>query len=154
MIIWSYFYSSHGYVLIHNHNEQKWLKGNRLRKPSTSPSEFTNYGDGIDVSASGGNYVSGSRDTNPNAHLDYVYSTIYKRTQSGEIIPAYGWKAGTSMAAPQVAGAMALVRSLRPQSTPDEVTGYIKETAVTGPGGTKYHGTGHLNLKHLLKTVR
>lgn len=137
----------------HDNNEQKWLKGDRLEKPSTYPSEFTNYGDGIDLSASGGNYVPGSRDTNPKAHLDYVYSTIYKRTQSDEIVPAYGWKAGTSMAAPQVAGAIALIRSLRPRSTPDEVTEYLKETAVSGPGGSKYHGAGHLNLKRLLKRI-
>lgn len=138
----------------HDDNEEIWLSGNRLVEPTTTPGSYTNYGEGVDVSAAGGNYRPGSLETNPNAYNDLVYSTIYKQTLSGEFISGYGWKAGTSMAAPQVSGAIALVRSLRPSSTETEVKEYIRETASDAPGGSEYHGAGHLDLKRLLKAVK
>jgi subtilisin family serine protease len=55
------------------------------------------------------------------------------------------------MAAPQVTGAAALVRSLRPDASVDEVESLIKETASRAPGAQSYHGAGHLDLKRLVK---
>jgi subtilisin family serine protease len=55
------------------------------------------------------------------------------------------------MAAPQVTGAYALVRSLRPDASPEEVESLIRETAQRAPGGELYHGAGHLDLRALVK---
>ena len=88
----------------------------------------------------------------PRRVRDLVYSTIVTTTyedgpdddedepvnRPSEIVdtePGYGWKAGTSMAAPQVAGAVALVRSLRPDASVEAVESLIRETASDAPGG-------------------
>jgi subtilisin family serine protease len=137
----------------HDWNEEKWLTGNRLEKPTTQPAFYTNYGSDVDVSAAGGNADLEAFNNNvPGAQRDLVYSTIYETTESGGTIASYGWKAGTSMAAPQVTGAVALVRSLRPDASVSEVESLIKETA--SDLGKEYHGAGHLDLKRLVKRAR
>lgn len=65
---------------------------------------FSNYGAGIDVIAPG---VS-------------IYSTL----PGG----SYGTKSGTSMAAPHVAGVVALMRSANPELTPAQVRGLLQGT--------------------------
>jgi len=54
------------------------------------------------------------------------------------------------MSAPQVTGTYALVRSLQPDASPQEVEELIKETAQDAPGGELYHGSGHLDLRRLV----
>jgi subtilisin family serine protease len=152
----------------HSDNEAKWLTGNRLEEPTDEPAFYTNYGSAVDVSAAGGNADREALDRIPEAERDLVYSTTVTYTyedgpdddedepvnRPGEIVDkeaSYGWKAGTSMAAPQVAGAVALVRSLRPDASVDEVESLIKETASRAPGGETYHGAGHLDLERLVK---
>ncbi|WP_266081198.1 S8 family peptidase [Haladaptatus caseinilyticus] len=136
----------------HSDNEEKWLTGNRLEEPTTEPAFYTNYGGAVDVSAAGGNADLEALDNEvPGSENDLVYSTIYETDESGNTVPGYGWKAGTSMAAPQIAGAVALVRSLRPNASVEEVESLIQETANSAPGGETYHGAGHLNLKRLVK---
>lgn len=132
-------------------NEEKWLSGDRLEDPTNSPAFYTNYGGAVDVSAAGGDADLEELATNEKAYNDLVYSTVYEADESGTTVPGYGWKAGTSMAAPQVAGAVALVRSLRPDASVEEVEGLIQETASSAPGGETYHGAGHLNLERLVK---
>lgn len=58
------------------------------------------------------------------------------------------------MAAPQVAGAVALVRSLQPDASVEAVEGLIQETASNAPGGETYHGAGHLDLERLVKRAQ
>ncbi|SIR89566.1 Subtilase family protein [Haladaptatus litoreus] len=136
----------------HSDNEEKWLTGNRLEEPTTQPAFYTNYGGAVDVSAAGGNAdLEAFNNEVPGSENDLVYSTIYETDESGNTVPGYGWKAGTSMAAPQIAGAVALVRSLRPKASVEEVESLIQETASSAPGGETYHGAGHLNLKRLVK---
>lgn len=132
-------------------NEEKWLSGNRLEEPTTDPAFYTNYGGAVDVSAAGGDADLEALATTPKAYNDLVFSTINTTDEDGTVVPGYGWKAGTSMAAPQVAGAVALVRSLRPDATVDEVESLIKETASMPDEGPRYHGAGHLDLEELVK---
>ena len=136
----------------HSDNEEKWLTGNRLEEPTTEPAFYTNYGSAVDVSAAGGNADQEALGNGvEGAERDLVYSTIYETDENGDTVAGYGWKAGTSMAAPQVAGAVALVRSLRPDASVTEVESLIRETASSAPGGETYHGAGHLDLKRLVK---
>ena len=122
----------------HSDNEAKWLTGDRLEEPTTDPAPYTNYGDAVDVSAGGGNY-------DPSGPANYYRDLVFSTIQGG-----YGWKAGTSMAAPQVSGAVALVRSLNPDATVDEVESLIRDTASMPDEGETYHGAGHLTLEALI----
>jgi len=135
----------------HSDNEAKWLTGNRLDEPTTDPAPYTNYGSAVDVSAGGGNYdIEAIVGGNEAAYNDLVYSTVNTTGPDGEQVASYGWKAGTSMAAPQVAGAVALVRSLKPGATVEEVESLIQETASMPDEGKTYHGAGHLDLEALV----
>ncbi len=74
---------------------------------------YSNYGPRIDLMAPGG-------DTRSNA-ANGVLSTINNNS--------YGFKQGTSMAAPHVAGVLALMKSRKPSLTPAEALTILKETA-------------------------
>lgn len=75
-----------------------------------SRASYSNYGSRIDLMAPGGE---------PNGQQ--VVSTL----ESGQ----YGGKAGTSMAAPHVAGVLALMKSKQPALTAAEAISILKETA-------------------------
>ena len=134
----------------HSDNEEKWLTGNRLEEPTTQPANYTNYGSAVDVSAAGGNYDPSAIGSGVPWYNDLVFSTIVNGDGTDDPTPGYGWKAGTSMAAPQVAGAVALVRSLKPDATVEEVESLIQETASMPDEGETYHGAGHLDLQALV----
>jgi hypothetical protein len=60
--------------------------------------------------------------------------------------PTYGWKAGTSMAAPQVAGAAALAESVAPDLNASQVESLLKRTAAVPDGYEKtYYGAGFVD---------
>ncbi|MGO4774036.1 S8 family serine peptidase [Lysobacter sp. 2RAB21] len=82
------------------------IQGNRA--------SYSNYGAAIDITAPGGDGSLG------------VYSTVGNN--------GYGYKAGTSMAAPHVAGVAALIGSVKYQ-TPAQIEAVIKATARPGPAG-------------------
>jgi subtilisin family serine protease len=132
--------------------EDKALK--KLDESTATPANYTNYGEAVDVSAAGGNYDPETIGEAEGWYYDLVFSTVYETSADGEVVPGYGWKAGTSMAAPQVAGAVALVRSLRPDAGPEEVEALIRETAEDAPEDEAYHGAGHLDLRRLVKRAR
>ena len=126
----------------------------KLEDSIESPAFYTNYGQGVDVSASGGDAdLEAIADGVPGWYYDLVFSTIVQYDDEGNPVPGYGWKAGTSMSAPQVTGAYALVRSLRPDASPEEVENMIRETAESAPGGELYHGAGHLDLRRLVRAA-
>lgn len=96
---------------------------------SDTKSSFSNYGTGIDVSAPGSSIVS----------------TITGSTS--------GIKSGTSMAAPNAAGAAALIWSANPTWTRDQVIAYLLGTAdnidASNPAYAGLLGSGRINISNL-----
>ncbi len=85
---------------------------------------YSNFGALIDIAAPGGEGA-------PNG----VASTINDGTDTPGN-PAYAYNAGTSMAAPHVAGVAGLMKSVNNSLTPAEIETAIKNTARPFPGGS------------------
>ncbi|MFC6903848.1 S8 family peptidase [Halalkalicoccus tibetensis] len=96
---------------------------------------YSNYGTNeIEVGAPGG----GTADEDDFEQTDLVFSTEPDGT--------YGWKAGTSMAAPQVAGLVALVREIDPDGNANQVENAIAQGAELVPGrSSPEFGAGRIN---------
>ncbi len=123
---------------------------NKLDESPTVPAPYTNYGsDAIDISAHGGNYDTEAKGTDANWQYDMVLSTVFEWGDDDSMVPSYGWKSGTSMAAPQVTAAAALVKSANPDATPAEIRDHLESTA-RDVGSAKYHGNGHLDIEAAL----
>jgi|UniRef100_A0A7C3HIJ0 serine protease len=84
---------------------------------------YSNYGPRIDLMAPGGDLRA---DLNADGYPDGVLSPL-KRDQNGEFV--YAFYQGTSMAAPHVAGVIALMKSRRPNLTGLEALSILKQTA-------------------------
>lgn len=105
---------------------------------------YSNFGSLVDVSAPGG---ESSFDA-----YDGVLSTL----NSGTTTPGsqnYNFYQGTSMAAPHVAGAAALMYSLDPNITPTEVESILKSTARSFPSGCSQCGDGIVDAAAALDVV-
>lgn len=91
---------------------------------------YSNYGSALDVVAPG--------------------SSIYSTLPGG-----YGYKNGTSMATPHVAGLAALLLSLAPSLTPDQVQSVVQNTAddLGVAGWDQYYGYGRINAWRALEIV-
>ena len=122
--------------------------------PNDRRSFFSNYGTNeIDVGAPGGGYETLAKTLNddPDAvewpfPLNLVYSTL---PDGG-----YGWKAGTSMAAPQVSGLAALVRELDSDSNARQVEDAIKKGAEGDAGSGDYEfGAGRTNALNTVERL-
>ena len=87
---------------------------------------YSNFGD-VDVSAPGGSTSMDARGG--------VLSTIVRGRKDPEA-PDYGFKEGTSMAAPMVAGVASLALSVAPDLTPGELHNLLELTARPFPVGT------------------
>ncbi|WP_254534493.1 S8 family serine peptidase [Halomarina litorea] len=110
-----------------------------LEAPPQSPAFYTNYGtNAITLGAPGGDADLSAIETGVNWFNDLVLSTVPG---------GYGWKAGTSMAAPNVAGAAALVKSANSSYDANQVESALKRAAEVPEGYDKaYYGAGFLNV--------
>ncbi|WP_074901722.1 S8 family peptidase [Microbulbifer thermotolerans] len=93
---------------------------------------YSNYGSVVDVAAPGG-------DTSVSSNG--VLSTLNSGTQSPGS-DNYAYYQGTSMAAPHVAGAAALLYSVDPTITPSEVESILTSTARSFPASCSQCGAG------------
>lgn len=100
----------------------------RRGKTGIERAPYSNYGVGVDVTAPG----SRVRSTFPGGR--------------------YAEMSGTSMAAPHVAAAAALLKAVRPDLTPDEIAYLLTATSKdTGPEGKdKYYGAGVIDIGYAL----
>ncbi|WP_267641436.1 S8 family peptidase [Haloarchaeobius amylolyticus] len=131
-----------------------------MEAPAHSPSFYTNYGtNAITLAAPGGDADLSAIGTGVPWHLDLVLSTVsepvfdddgnYLNSSTG-----YGWAAGTSMAAPQVAGAVALLKSAEPTLNANQVESILKRSASVPDGYDKtYYGAGFLNPYAALESL-
>jgi serine protease len=102
-----------------------------------SLADFSNYGDSIDLVAPGVEILS-------------TYNT-------GIISPgdeSYRYMSGTSMATPHVSGVAALLYSLKPEITPDEVEQILRESAQPFPSSCTGCGSGILDAKTALEMLQ
>ena len=76
----------------------------------------------------------------------YPFNLVFSTTSPLNEGAPYGWKAGTSMSAPNVAGLVALVRELDPDANPSQVESDIKRGAEGGTGRSDPDlGAGRIN---------
>ncbi|MGZ0747627.1 S8 family serine peptidase [Haloparvum sp. AD34] len=129
-----------------------------VEEPAESPAFYTNYGtNALDLGAPGGDADLNAIGTGVPWYYDLVFNTIavpqYRTNEEGEVIGidgyeySYSWVAGTSMAAPQVAGAAALVKSANPDYNANQVESALEAAAEVPEGYDKtYYGAGFLNV--------
>jgi serine protease len=94
---------------------------------------YSNFGTVVDVAAPGGDVRSSA--------TNGILSTL----NSGSGAPgadSLAWYQGTSMAAPHVAGVVALMLAANPALTPDEVESRLKSSARAFPATCSQCGTG------------
>lgn len=111
---------------------------------------YSNSGVAVDVAAPGGD----GGDVNGDGQDDMVLSTDGDDS-SGQIAFAYGFKAGTSMATPHVAGVIALMKAVNPALTPNDIDTLLAAGRLTvdiGPAG-RDNSFGH-GLIDALKSVQ
>ncbi|MFC7199675.1 S8 family peptidase [Halospeciosus flavus] len=121
-------------------------------KPAYTPAYYTNYGtNAVDIGAPGGNFAVDAPESSGNRYYDLVLNTVAEPefSEDGEYQGAtygYDWYAGTSMAAPQVAGATALVKSVNPSYNANQLKSTLKRVAsVPDEYNKKYYGSGYLD---------
>lgn len=90
-----------------------------------SMARYSNYGDGVTVAAPGGSLGP--------MGIDDILSSV-DGGERGRQRPIFKYYAGTSMAAPQVAGLVALMRSADPLIDVDEIKAQLMDNARPLPG--------------------
>ncbi|WP_439105649.1 S8 family serine peptidase [Congregibacter sp.] len=110
---------------------------------------YSNTGGGIDLAAPGGD---GSQDFNGDGYPDGVLST---GGSDGEF--AYIFLSGTSVAAPHVAGVMALMKSVNPDLTADDVDRLMEQGALSDDVGVEgrdnLYGHGIINARKAIEAA-
>ncbi|GHG67300.1 S8 family serine peptidase [Comamonas sp. JC664] len=111
-------------------------------------SSFSNFGPNVDVVASGGEM---REDLNGDGYPDGVLSTVLD--DNGQ--PAYAFSQGTSMAAPHVAGVVALMAAAQPNLTAAVAESTLKATAtpLTSAQCPEGCGAGLVNARAALARI-
>ena len=111
---------------------------------SGTKASYSNFGSEIDIAAPGGD----GGDINGDGYADGVWSTCGDDS-SGTVVYNYRSLSGTSMAAPHVAGVVALMKALYPNLSADELDALISNGSITndiGSGGRDdFYGYGLIN---------
>lgn len=94
-------------------------------------SNFSNHGPGVTTSAPGSYIMSSTSQTNAYSGVSYHENASFKQVNLS----------GTSMAAPQVAGVIALYLQQNPSATPAQVKSWL--TGTTIPGQDRIYNTGN-----------
>lgn len=92
---------------------------------------YSNFGSQIDITAPGGD---GSKDNNNDGHADGIFSLLVDDSTNIRK-SAYVFYQGTSMASPHVAGVIALMRSVHPGLTPNDVDILLASGSITNDIG-------------------
>ncbi|MCH7343690.1 S8 family serine peptidase [Pelomonas sp. CA6] len=106
---------------------------------------YSNYGNVVALAAPGG--AMGSTASNG------IYSTL----NAGTTTPgadSYAYYQGTSMAAPHVAGVAALMFSVKPTATPDEIAQALTSSARTFPGSCTGCGAGIVDAYAAVQAIQ
>ena len=101
---------------------------------------YSNSGPEVNVAAPGGYGASDSRS---------IYSTLPDYSTTGYGSTNYGYSYGTSMAAPMVAGTAALMLSIEPFLSPNEVRDLLESEATDVNGGGFDNELGHGRINAL-----
>lgn len=106
---------------------------------------YSNFGTAVSVVAPGGNTA---RDVNGDGKPDGVLSTAASDS-GGTLVNDYAIWQGTSMATPHVAGVLALMKSVAPNLTPQDIDTLLASGALTEdlgtPGRDDQFGYGLIN---------
>lgn len=129
---------------------------------ATAPNDelafYSNYGTNeIEIGAPGGGYETLEKTLAAGTEWPYptnlVFSTIPVE-DAGDFGP-YGYKAGTSMASPQVAGLVGLVRELDPDTNANRVESAIAHGAEGARGRSSSElGAGRIDVLNTVERVR
>ena len=157
-------------------NDSGSLQGSGFTLPNSVPAAFTvsatspadtlsfysNFGTSdIDIAAPGGYYETIPRTTGESGEpgdipfpLNAVVSTWPTELESSIGLPGYDAIAGTSMAAPQVAGLAALVRELEPDANASRVEQAIQKGAefANGKSDSEF-GAGIINALNTVERL-
>ncbi|MEV4202099.1 S8 family peptidase [Micromonospora globbae] len=98
--------------------------------PTGEKSYYSSYGQGVvEVTAPGGDTrfrTQGARSTTTDAILSTTFNTATRTN-------GWGYKQGTSMSSPHVAGVAALAVSAHPGTNPGQLAAFLQNTAVAKP---------------------
>ncbi|MGE0312641.1 MAG: S8 family serine peptidase [Lautropia sp.] len=110
--------------------------------------KYSNTGAQLMVVAPGGDLDMSSTG---NGAPDGIYSTIATRGGDGSRLPSYGYLNGTSMAAPHVAGVLALMRWINPALTAPAIERLIRDGTIVddlgAPGRDVEFGYGLIDAQ-------